>query len=758
MWKKTSLIVITLFVIYAAAGFLALPALLKPLAQERLSLALNRQATIDDIDFNPFTLSIRIEDLKVSEGPEQGPVISFGELFVNVQARSLIKRALIVREVRLVGPSLVVTRTGEGAFNFSDLLERPEAPDEEPSGEPFLFSIGNIQVSGGAFHLNDMVTGASHQATDIVLNIPFISNTDEFVESFVQPSLEAVVNGTAFSLAGQTKPFADSLETSLDISLKDISLPFYAGYLPRSLGLKISSGLVSIDGKISYIQYRGRKPNLVARGSMAISGLSVLDDQDRQLIALSGARVTLAPSRILEKEISLTEVVLDSPSISIRRDSSGRLEPASLFSGSNERPENAARPDAEETDAASPLLMTIKDFSLVKGTLEFTDASNSSPIRLILSEVDLQAHGISTLPDTSGEVSFSSRINGTGSVTATADVVLNPLDVKARMGIGGLEIGWVQPYFSDKVGLAVTRGHLQAEGDLAARQLQDGSVSASFAGGARIVDFASVDKDRAEDLVKWRTLAFESLRAATNPVSLSIGGIHIDDFSAAIVVNEDGSINLASALGSGEEDPDGDIGDQAGAGAEPGTVFEGISIGKVTLENGEVSFLDRSIEPAFSADLGELWGSVSGLSSKEGSRAVLDLSGKLNYSAPLKITGTVNPFEQGLFLDLHTTWKDIDLSAMTPYSGKYLGYAIEKGKLSLELKYLIENRELDSTNDVLIDELTFGEEIKSEHATSLPVSFAIALLKDRQGRIDLHLPVRGAPTTPSSVWWASSSR
>lgn len=742
MWKKVALIFAVLFVVYAAAGFLALPALLKPHVQERLSLALNRQATIGDIDINPFTLSARVENLAISEEPGQAPVAALDELFVNVQARSLLKRALIVREVRLSSPSLVVTRTGEGTSNFSDLLERPETPDKEPDKKPFLFSVGNIQLSGGSIILNDTVTGARHQAADITMNIPFISNIDEFVESFVQPSLEAVVNGTSFSLAGQTKPFADSLETSVDIDLQNVSLPFYMGYLPRGLGIKVPSGTLSVEGKISYIQYRNRKPNIVARGSISVSDLSVLDDRDRQLIAMPGARVTLAPSRVTEKELSLSEVMLDSPSVSIRRGSSGLIEPASLFSGSGERP------DTDGADAASPLLVTVKDFSLSKGTLEFTDASNSSPVRLLWSEVDLQAHGISTLPDTSGEVAFSSRVNGTGSVTATADVALNPLNVKARMGIGGLEIGWVQPYFSDKVQLAVTRGHLQAEGDLAARQLQDGAVGASFAGGARLVDFASVDRARAEDLVKWRTLVLDDIRAAVNPGSLAIGGVHINDLFTNIVVREDGSLNLVAALKSGDDRPERAAPAQTDPGDDHKPAFESISIGKVALENGEVSFLDRSVNPNFSSNLGELWGSVSGLSSEQDQRAVLDFSGKLNHGAPLKITGRVNPFTQGLFIDLHTAWKDIDLSAMTPYSGKYLGHTIEKGKLSLELKYLIDNRELDSSNDVLIDELTFGETVQSEHATSLPVRFAISLLKDPQGRIDLHLPIKGRTDDP----------
>ncbi|HON62769.1 MAG TPA: hypothetical protein PLZ30_13880, partial [Deltaproteobacteria bacterium] len=59
MWKKSAIILALLLLTYTAAGFLLLPALLRPFAEERLTLALNRQATIRDIDFNPFTLSMK---------------------------------------------------------------------------------------------------------------------------------------------------------------------------------------------------------------------------------------------------------------------------------------------------------------------------------------------------------------------------------------------------------------------------------------------------------------------------------------------------------------------------------------------------------------------------------------------------------------------------------------------------------------------------------------------------------------------------
>jgi hypothetical protein len=85
---------------------------------------------------------------------------------------------------------------------------------------------------------------------------------------------------------------------------------------------------------------------------------------------------------------------------------------------------------------------------------------------------------------------------------------------------------------------------------------------------------------------------------------------------------------------------------------------------------------------------------------------------------------------------------------MTPYAVKYAGYGIEKGKLSVKLSYLIENRKLVAENNIYLDQLTFGEKVDSPTATKLPVLLAVALLKDKNGVIDVNLPISGSLDDP----------
>jgi len=143
-----------------------------------------------------------------------------------------------------------------------------------------------------------------------------------------------------------------------------------------------------------------------------------------------------------------------------------------------------------------------------------------------------------------------------------------------------------------------------------------------------------------------------------------------------------------------------------------------IKIGKVVFKNGHIDFSDKNIQPNYSANMLNLTGSVTGLSSKEFSRADVALKGNLGYGSPIEIAGKINPLAKDLFVDLKVGFKDIELSPITPYSNKFLGYPITKGKLTFNVSYLIDKRKLDSQNKVLIDQLTFGDKVEARKRQS----------------------------------------
>jgi hypothetical protein len=171
-------------------------------------------------------------------------------------------------------------------------------------------------------------------------------------------------------------------------------------------------------------------------------------------------------------------------------------------------------------------------------------------------------------------------------------------------------------------------------------------------------------------------------------------------------------------------------------------------IGAVRITDGSANFADYSVQPNFAAGILALNGTVTGLSSDPNSRAEVKLAGNVDRFAPVDITGRVNLLSAAVFTDIALNFRNMELTTFNPYSGKYAGYNISKGKLTTELRYKVEDRKLDAQHHIVLDQLEFGAATNSKDAVPLPVRLAVSLLKDRDGVIDLNLPVTGSLDDP----------
>jgi Domain of Unknown Function (DUF748) len=317
-----------------------------------------------------------------------------------------------------------------------------------------------------------------------------------------------------------------------------------------------------------------------------------------------------------------------------------------------------------------------------------------------------------------------------------------------------LPIAPIQPYFTDKVKILVTGGAVAGEGDLSI-EAKGGKTSVAYEGEASVNGFSSMDKARGEEFLKFATLHLGGVEAGYNPTKVIIDEIALSDFFSRIIVNPDATLNVQGIVVKGAAAQDNVSAKTGGAASDVAAKPEAIPvrIGTVTLQGGTILFSDQYVKPNYTANLVEIGGRVSGLSSEENRRADVDLRGKLENSAPLEIRGKINPLAEDLFVDLKVDFKEMDLSPLSPYAGRYAGYGIRTGKLALDLKYHIEKKKLDAENKVFLDQFTFGDAVDSPQATKLPVRLAVALLKDRKGEIRLDLPVTGRIDDPKfSVW------
>jgi hypothetical protein len=192
-------------------------------------------------------------------------------------------------------------------------------------------------------------------------------------------------------------------------------------------------------------------------------------------------------------------------------------------------------------------------------------------------------------------------------------------------------------------------------------------------------------------------------------------------------IAEDGSSNLKRMLRSAKAPAGAEAPAAAAKPAPPSatTAPMPVSIATFQIVRGSVGLVDRSVQPVALFGISDLDLRVRGLSNDLAARAQVELQATVE-GGPLKVSGTLSPRMKNDATDLKVTSKGIDLTPLGPYFGKYVGFALEKGKLDLDLGYKVAARHLDSTNLVRVDQLTLGEETHSPDATKLPVKLGRA--------------------------------
>lgn len=462
-----------------------------------------------------------------------------------------------------------------------------------------------------------------------------------------------------------------------------------------------------------------------------------------------------------KREASLADIVLKGARVLARRTKDGDiawLKPPTL-------------PAAEKEDEnAQPWTINIAKYHGEDIGLRFEDAFVSPNASHTLEGLVLDAENISTVPGTTTTVSASFKFNRKGEIGLSGSVSPFPLKADLKVDVKALELLPLQPYFGERLNIAVTRGQLAVSGDLKLQGSEASAFSGGFTGQATIGDFYAVDKLNSADFLRWKSFYFGKVDLKLQPDSVSIGEIALSDFFARVIVSPEGKLNLmqivrteetgavavvpsATETEAGRKNASADGKAEAPVAVDATKDAQGragmpIKIGKITLQGGTVRFTDNFVKPNYTATLQEVGGHLTGLSSEAGSVATLELRGKYDKVAPLNLSARINPLSAKPYLDLKADIKGIELTSLSAYSGKYAGYAIDKGKLSLFVNYKIENDLLEAQNRVFLDQLTFGDRVDSPDATSLPVTLAVSLLKNRNGEIDLNLPISGSLNDP----------
>ncbi len=684
----------------------------------------------------------------------------------------------MLRTGQAAAPATAAPRTATASAPAS----AASAPAAEPA-TPWQVRIATLAIADSRIVWNDASTkpAAALDVDGVTLDAKQLQWPGTAPATFTLAATVAAPAASAASGAARLafEGHASTQDAQVGITLSDLSLETLAPYLAQSLMPRVD-GRLAAKGSVTWSGKADAPALKIALADATLAALRVQAPGAAPAAGWERLAVSDLQVDVPARTVAIADVKLERPTVQVTRDADGRLDAAQWL-----RAPTSALAPATPASQVAPWHVTLRRAALDDGLLQFADASlhpeqHLPPLRAELRQLHLDVQDFAWFgehPVPPARVTLDARVGRPsvagskaphgGELAWKGTLGASPLAASGSLRVVRFPVALVTPWVADRLPVSLLRAEAGYTGHVDLQSAPAG-LSVATSGDALIGDVhlttlaaaapASAASSAAPDeLLGWQSLALKGLKYAQRPAAtprLDIGQVELDDLFAKVLVTEQGRLNLQD-VGAAPPDAAASAPQAVAAASAPAPAASSaplplvINVGGVKLVNARVDYTDHFVRPNYSAALTELNGSLGAFSSTSRDMAPLQLHGRAEGTALLDVSGQVNPAARPLALDIEAKATDLELAPLTPYAGKYAGYAIERGKLSMDVAYKISaDGQLEARNQVILNQLTFGEPIASPSATKLPVRLAVALLKDRNGVIDINLPVRGSINDP----------
>jgi hypothetical protein len=591
--------------------------------------------------------------------------------------------------------------------------------------------VSNIRIANSSVDFDDQPVGVKHQVTDIDVAIPFISNLPRHLKQLVQPRFSAMVNGAPLRIRGETLPFEDSLRTHIALQLEEFDLPRYAGYSPSPLPVKLDAGKLGGRIEVRFTQAHAKEPNVELTGNLLVKDLAVSTPQRElgriALLSADGIQVNL-----LAREVKVGSVAASGGSLALQRRADGSLELPVLTAAST------AQAEAQKPWRASLAKLTVDGFSVALADESVKPCDQPQGL-------DHPCRGRRSLDRYQCEAPRG-RESGAGEGRHDRRGFHRRARSAGGRGQGGRAAhrpraaAPLRRILQDREGeerARLGKGDVQLRGDKS-------GMKVAYAGSAEVSRFATFDTTINEDLLNWDKVRAERVAfkwAKDEPLDLAVGDIDVVKVYSRVVVTPEGRINLQQLKLATDDNPA--PAPQAKEDLKP----RNVRIDRVRFVDSRLNFTDHYIKPNYTADVGELNGTVTGLSSDPAARAVVDLKGSYDKSAPVVISGTVNPLS-GTSSSTSRRGQGHRAAAPVGVLASLRGLSDHAGQAHARREVPRRGRQARRAQQDPPRPAHLRREGRRPRRDQAPVLFAVNLLKDANGRIDLELPIKGSLEDP----------
>ncbi len=733
--KSFKFLIAFFIVFYTVLGFIFVPWFLTnktaPILKDRLGL----HVEIGKAKFNPYTFKLEINDILLKDLNKK-PVISFKKIFVNYIPFGLIENTLLFSEFKIVSPKIYANIEKDGKLNFENILPptKKETPKKEETSSTSLpiITLQKLTITDGNIKFTD-----TRDKKEFNLNFgPYNFKAHDI--STKKDALNAHRFITKINKDGELfwegGVRLNPLKLYGEINIKNLKLPKFYSYAFSDFDATLKKG--KIDLNIPYkVDLSNNLKFSIDSATATFSDISFINKKNNSsLIGLKNLNINGVNFNWPQKSIEVTKIELDKPYISTTLDKNKELTLLKAFSSKAKKEYKKI-----EKDKPNEWSLLLKDIFINNGNFNFIDAMQKESVQSNITKLSIHLKDITLNQKQPINYSVIATINKKALLKSNGDIFIKPFKLQSTVELKEFDttnyVNYVKPY----INFLIESAKVSTKAKVSVSYKDDLKLNVS--GDISIDDLLFKTNDM-KKLLSWKSLDINGINYIHNPMKLVIHDLILDKPYIRAHISKNGVTNFSGLLKASTEKTNVDKSNK-----EKENSLK-IKVGPIKLVNGTSDFSDFSLPFPFKTHIHDLNGEFSTLDFQSTTPSLLSLKGKIDKYGYTDIEGKLSPFNIKENANLTLLFKNIDLNSMTPYSGKFVGYKIKSGKLSMDLKYSIDQAKLIGDNKINIDTLILGEKVDSPDAPSLPLELAIALLKDSNDQIDINMPVSGDLNNP----------
>lgn len=741
--------------LYSLLGFVAAPWIARDMLPERLGATLGREVRVETVRINPFMLSADIRGLSVI-GDSGRPMLAFDGLYANFQLSSAFRRAWTFAEISLSGPYFEFVRYPDGTHSFGRLRSSAAPDAEAEAGATPRLIVNRLVVKTGEMDFVDLTL--PEELRQAIGPIDFeLTNLSTLPDRTADNVFVArTPQGTELRWNGEItlEPLASS--GHLDLANGQLALP--AAYLEQTGELELLSGRsdVTLDYAVSYAAGTLDARFDAINGTLADIRIG-LASGDRPSIELPSVTIANASVAWPARSLAADRIAVAGARVAFAIEPDGRIDLIRylLPDGAGDTGEPATAPATEPSPAPAPVPVGVADrqptpwqfglgeLAVESFAVDFRDERLTEPFVGGIESLDLTVRELSSEAGASFPTEVELALLTGGRIQGNGTTGLDPLAAELAITIDDLSLPPAQAYARQRAALEISDGRLRFAGQLNYAE----STSLRINGSGAVESLSARDLLRGEPFLAWDMAAIENLDVDLGRSTVAIESVDLSGPFLELTIGESGQTNLAAVFAGGVRDLPPDAGTEPAADEVAGGALA-LRIERIEIAGGTANFSDRTLLVPFAAGIYDLTGSIENTDTGSDAPSRLSLQGRVGESGEFLADGSLKLIAPTQALDISTTFRDLDLPLLTPYSTKFAGYEIARGRLSLDLDYRLAGEALEGDNNIVVEDLELGAQVESPTALDLPIKLAIGLLTDASGKIDLNLPVSGSLEDP----------